>query len=55
MKLFNVSFVADRFVITTTVEALDEEEAEAEARQTLTDEVGREVISHCWLGEIEEI
>ncbi len=54
MKLYNVSFVADRFVITTTVEALDEEEAEAEALQTLTDELGL-VMNHCWLGEIEEI
>ncbi len=54
MGLYNVTFVADRFTITTTVEALDEDEAEAEARQTLTDEIGL-VMNHCWLGEIEEI
>lgn len=54
MKLFNVSFAADRFIITTTVEALDEEEAEAEGRQTLVDEIGL-VMNHCWLSEIEEL
>jgi hypothetical protein len=55
MGIYNVTLVADRFVITTTVEALDEDEAKAEAVQTLSDEIGVEVVRHCWLGDIEEL
>ena len=55
MNTYNVTFVSDRFSIITTVEALDEDEAEAEARQTLIDEACLDVGKSCWLGEIEKL
>lgn len=55
LDTYNVSFVSDRFVITTTVEATDEDNAEEVARQTLIEEACLDVGKSCRLGEVEKL
>jgi hypothetical protein len=55
LDTYNVVFVSNRFSITTTVEAKDEEDAEAVARQTIIEEACLDVDKSCWLGGVEKL
>lgn len=46
MKEYTLSFIYDTFIITTTVSAFTEEEAEASALDELKHEIGSGVLSY---------